>query len=228
MKKSNYTNETKENKKKRMANILSILGKEYPNAHIVLKYNTPYELLVATILSAQCTDERVNKVTEKLFKKYITIDDYLKVPQEELERDIYSTGFFKSKASKIRESARILLEQYNGELPDTMEELTKLPGVGRKTANVLLTNLYNTPGIVVDTHVIRLSNRLGFVDTDNPEKIEFALYEIVPKDKWIALTYYLIEHGRKICTARSPKCEQCSINQYCKYYAEMTEKNKNL
>jgi endonuclease-3 len=114
MKKSNYTNETKENKKKRMANILSILGKEYPNAHIVLKYNTPYELLVATILSAQCTDELVNKVTEKLFKKYITIDDYLKVPQEELERDIYSTGFFKSKASKIRESARILLEQFNG------------------------------------------------------------------------------------------------------------------
>jgi endonuclease-3 len=105
-----------------------------------------------------------------------------------------------------------------------MEELTKLPGVGRKTANVLLTNLFNTPGIVVDTHVIRLSNRLGFVDTDNPEKIEFALYEIVPKDKWIALTYYLIEHGRKICTARSPKCEQCSINQYCKYYAEIIER----
>lgn len=225
MKKNNFNNESLENKKKRMANIIAILEKEYPNAHIVLKYNSPFELLVATILSAQCTDERVNKVTEKLFKKYITIDDYLKVPQEELERDIYSTGFFKSKASKIRESARILLEQFNGELPNTMEELTKLPGVGRKTANVLLANLFNTPGIVVDTHVIRLSNRLGFVDTDNPEKIEFALYEIVPKNKWIALTYYLIEHGRKICSARSPKCEKCSISQYCKYYAEINKTN---
>ena len=221
MKKYNFNKETLQSKKKRMANILTILEKEYPNAHIALKYNTPFELLVATVLSAQCTDERVNKVTEKLFKKYITIDDYLKVPQEELERDIYSTGFFKSKASKIRESARILVEQYNSEIPDTMEELTKLPGVGRKTANVLLANLFNTPGIVVDTHVIRLSNRLGFVDTDNPEKIEFALYDIVPKDKWIALTYYLIEHGRKICSARSPKCEKCPISPYCKYYAEI-------
>jgi endonuclease-3 len=204
-----------------MANIIAILEKEYPNAHTVLKYNTPFELLVATVLSAQCTDDRVNKVTEKLFKKYITIDDYLKVPQEELEQDIYSTGFYKSKASKIRESARILLEQYNGEMPNTMEELTKLPGVGRKTANVLLANLFNTPGIVVDTHVIRLSNRLGFVDTDNPEKIEYELNEIVPKDKWINFTYIIIEHGRKICTARSPKCNVCSISQYCKYYAEL-------
>ncbi len=221
MKKYNYNNETLENKRKRMANIIAILEKEYPNAHTVLKYNTPFELLVATVLSAQCTDDRVNKVTEKLFKKYITIDDYLKVPQEELEQDIYSTGFYKSKASKIRESARILLEQYNGEMPNTMEELTKLPGVGRKTANVLLANLFNTPGIVVDTHVIRLSNRLGFVDTDNPEKIEYELNEIVPKDKWINFTYIIIEHGRKICTARSPKCNVCSISQYCKYYAEL-------
>jgi endonuclease-3 len=221
MKKYNYNNETLENKRKRMANIIAILEKEYPNAHTVLKYNTPFELLVATVLSAQCTDDRVNKVTDKLFKKYITIDDYLKVPQEELEQDIYSTGFYKSKASKIRESARILLEQYNGEMPNTMEELTKLPGVGRKTANVLLANLFNTPGIVVDTHVIRLSNRLGFVDTDNPEKIEYELNEIVPKDKWINFTYIIIEHGRKICTARSPKCNVCSISQYCKYYAEL-------
>ncbi|MBP7214073.1 MAG: endonuclease III [Candidatus Kapabacteria bacterium] len=221
MKKYNYNNETLENKRKRMANIIAILEKEYPNAHTVLKYNTPFELLVATVLSAQCTDDRVNKVTEKLFKKYITIDDYLKVPQEELEQDIYSTGFYKSKASKIRESARILLEQYNGEMPNTMEELTKLPGVGRKTANVLLANLFNTPGIVVDTHVIRLSNRLGFVDTDNPEKIEYELNEIVPKDQWINFTYIIIEHGRKICTARSPKCNVCSISQYCKYYAEL-------
>ncbi|HRS01285.1 MAG TPA: endonuclease III [Bacteroidota bacterium] len=224
MKKYNFNNETLENKKKRMANIISILEKEYPNAHTVLKYNTPFELLVATVLSAQCTDERVNKVTEKLFKKYITIDDYLKVPQEELERDIYSTGFYKSKASKIRESARILLEQYHGEMPNTIEELTKLPGVGRKTANVLLANLFNTPGIVVDTHVIRLSNRLGFVDTDNPEKIEYELNEIIPKDKWIGFTYCIIEHGRKICTARNPKCDKCSLSQYCKYYAELTEK----
>ncbi|HOV92283.1 MAG TPA: endonuclease III [Candidatus Kapabacteria bacterium] len=221
MKKYNYNNETLENKRKRMANIIAILEKEYPNAHTVLKYNTPFELLVATVLSAQCTDDRVNKVTDKLFKKYITIDDYLKVPQEELEQDIYSTGFYKSKASKIRESARILLEQYNGEMPNTMEELTKLPGVGRKTANVLLANLFNTPGIVVDTHVIRLSNRLGFVDTDNPEKIEYELNEIVPKDQWINFTYIIIEHGRKICTARSPKCNVCSISQYCKYYAEL-------
>jgi len=221
MKKYNYNNETLENKRKRMANIIAILEKEYPNDHTVLKYNTPFELLVATVLSAQCTDDRVNKVTEKLFKKYITIDDYLKVPQEELEQDIYSTGFYKSKASKIRESARILLEQYNGEMPNTMEELTKLPGVGRKTANVLLANLFNTPGIVVDTHVIRLSNRLGFVDTDNPEKIEYELNEIVPKDQWINFTYIIIEHGRKICTARSPKCNVCSISQYCKYYAEL-------
>lgn len=221
MKKYNFTAETTERKKKRIKNIIAILENEYPNAHIVLNYRTPFELLVATVLSAQCTDERVNKVTEKLFKKYITIEDYLKVPQEELERDIFSTGFFKSKASKIRETARILLEQYNGKIPGTMEELTKLPGVGRKTANVLLANLFNVPGIVVDTHVIRLSNRLGFVDTDNPEKIEFALYEIVPKNKWITLTYVFIEHGRKICNARNPKCEQCAIQQYCKYYTEV-------
>ena len=198
-----------------MKTILDILAKEYPDVKIQLNYYTPHQLMVATILSAQCTDARVNIVTHDLFKKYLTPEDYLKVPQEDLERDIYSTGFYKSKAKNIRKATEMILEKHNGEVPGTMKELLDLPGVGRKTANVILGHAFNTPGIVVDTHVIRISNRLGFVNTKNPDKIEAALNELIPEDQWVIFTHYFINHGRKICKSRKPDCGNCVISQYC-------------
>lgn len=203
--------------KQRMSKILDILSKEYPDVKIQLDFGSPFQLLIATILSAQCTDARVNQVTKNLFKKYEYIEDYLKVPQEELEKDIFSTGFYKSKAEKIQKATKMILEQFGGEVPSTMEELLKLPGVGRKTANVLLGHIFNTPGIVVDTHVLRITKRLGFVDTDNAEKVEFKLMELIPKKQWVIFTHYFINHGRKVCTARKPKCNDCKIFEYCKF-----------
>lgn len=203
------------NLKKKVEQTLEILAKEYPDVKIQLNFSTPFELLVATILSAQCTDERVNKVTEHLFNKYRTIEDYLKVPDEELEQDIFSTGYYKAKTQKIKATAKMLLDNFGGEVPNTLDELTKLPGVGRKTANVILGHIFNIPAIVVDTHVIRLSNRLGWVNTKNPEKIEQELMKLIPKEKWVIFTHYIINHGRKICTARNPKCSQCVVNHLC-------------
>ncbi len=206
---------SKKAKKQRMKTIMDILSKEYPDVKIQLNYYTPHQLMVATILSAQCTDARVNIVTKDLFKKYLTPEDYLKVPQEELERDIYSTGFYKSKAKNIRNATEIILEKHNGEVPGTMKELLELPGVGRKTANVILGHAFDTPGIVVDTHVIRIANRLGFVDTKNPDKIEITLNELIPEDQWVIFTHYFINHGRKTCKSRKPECANCVIAQYC-------------
>lgn len=203
--------------KKRMEQILNILSAEYPDVKIQLNFETPFQLLIATILSAQCTDDRVNKVTPKLFSKYLTVEDFTKVPQEELEKDIFSTGFYKSKAEKIQKTAKILLEKFNGEVPSTMDELLELPGVGRKTANVLLGHVFGIPGIVVDTHVLRISKRLGFTDTDNAEKVEFALMELIPKEQWVIFTHYFINHGRKVCLGRKPKCQNCIIEKLCKY-----------
>jgi len=208
------------NDKQRMAKILDILAKEYPNVKIQLNFSNPFELLIATILSAQCTDERVNKVTPSLFKKYKSPSDYVNIPIEELEKEIYSTGYYKAKAKHINEMSKMLLEKYNGVVPSQLEELIKLPGVGRKTANVVLGHCFNVPAIVVDTHVIKLSNRLGFVCTKNAEIIERKLMELIPKNKWVIFTHYFISHGRKICTARNPKCNECVISKYCKYYLE--------
>lgn len=204
------------NKKKLFKNIIDILSKEYPNVKIQLNHSNPFELLIATILSAQCTDARVNIVTEKLFKKYITPLDYLKVPIEELEQDIFSTGYYKSKAKNIRALCEILINQYNGIVPNTLDELIKLPGVGRKTANVILGHCFNTPAIVVDTHVIRISNLLGIVNTKNAEKIEYELMNIIEQDLWVSFTHYFINHGRKVCIARRPKCSECKISHLCK------------
>jgi len=208
------------NDKQRMAKILDILAKEYPNVKIQLNFSNPFELLIATILSAQCTDERVNKVTPSLFKKYKSPSDYVNIPIEELEKEIYSTGYYKAKAKHINEMSKMLLEKYNGVVPSQLEELIKLPGVGRKTANVVLGHCFNVPAIVVDTHVIKLSNRLGFVCTKNAEIIERKLMELISKNKWVIFTHYFISHGRKICTARNPKCNECVISKYCKYYLE--------
>lgn len=201
--------------KERIAEIISILSKKYPDVKIQLDHNNPFELLIATILSAQCTDARVNIVTKDLFQKYLIPEDYLKVPVEELEKDIFSTGFYKAKAKNIRGACQLIIEQFNGNVPDNMEDLTKLPGVGRKTANVILGHCFNVPGIVVDTHVIRISNLLGFVDTTDAYKIEMELMKIIDKKLWVIFTHYFINHGRKTCIARRPKCNECEVSHLC-------------
>lgn len=204
-------------KKKRISDIINILSKKYPDVKIQLDHSNPFELLIATILSAQCTDARVNIVTKDLFKKYLIPEDYLKVPAEELERDIFSTGFYKAKAKNIRGACLMIIEIFNGNVPVNMEDLTKLPGVGRKTANVILGHCFNVPGIVVDTHVIRISNLLGIVDTTDAYKIEMELMKIIDKKLWVIFSHYFINHGRNTCIARRPKCNECEIANLCEY-----------
>ncbi len=201
--------------KKRMELIIDILSKLYPDVKIQLNHTNAFELLIATILSAQCTDARVNLVTENLFRKYKKPEDYLNVAIEELEKDIYSTGYYKAKAKNIKALCEILITKYAGQVPNTLDELIKLPGVGRKTANVILGHCFNTPAIVVDTHVIRITNLLGFVKTKNAEKIEFELMKLIKRDLWVTFTHYFINHGRKICIARRPKCSECAISHLC-------------
>ena len=197
--------------------ILPILKKTYPTAKCSLDYGNPLQLLVATILSAQCTDERVNAVTKSLFRKYRAAKDYAAVPQEELEKDIQSTGFYRNKAKSLRGMAAALLEKHRGQVPETMEDLTELPGVGRKTANVVLGNAFDkNVGVVVDTHVTRVSNRLGLTDhLVDAVKIEQDLVKIVPQDEWTMWSHLLIHHGRAICQARKPRCEACPLLPYC-------------
>jgi endonuclease-3 len=209
------------NKKEKVKRIIEILEKEFPNAKIRLNHSNPFELLVATILSAQCTDERVNIVTSYLFEKYKTPNDFANLKQEELEKLIYSTGYYKAKAKNIISTSRMLIEKYGGKVPDTMEQLLELPGVGRKTANVILSHSFDKPGIVVDTHMIRVTNRLGLVQTKDPVKIEFQLMEIIPKNKWVVFTHLIIAHGRKYCTSRKPKCEICPVKKYCDFISTM-------
>lgn len=201
--------------KNRMQEIISILKEIYPDVKIQLNYKNPLELLIATILSAQCTDARVNIVTQSLFKKYKYSVDYINVDIEELEQDIFSTGFYKAKAKNIKGACQIIIDEFNGNVPNNMEDLLKLPGVGRKTANVVLGHCFDTPGIVVDTHVTRISNKLGFTDTQDAIKIEFKLMEIIPKEQWVMFTHYIINHGRNTCIARNPKCSQCAIKELC-------------
>ncbi len=211
---------------KRVKTILNILSKEIPDATIALRFSNPLELLIATILSAQCTDVKVNQVTQTLFKKYRTAKDYLNVNIEELEEDIRPTGFYRNKAKSIQRCCQELVSRFGGEVPKTMEELETLPGVGRKTANVILGNAFGIPGIPVDTHVHRLSQRIGLTQKDDPVKIEFDLMEIVPKDEWTHLSNLLIWHGRKTCTAKKPLCERCSIRKWCDYGSKINAKVK--
>lgn len=195
--------------------IFDILKKEYPAVKSALDFNTPFELIIATILSAQCTDARVNIVTKDLFKKYTSPQDFLSVPAEELEKDIYSTGFYRQKAKSIRNCCRMLMDKYNGEVPADFDALTELPGVGRKTASVVAANAFGIPAIAVDTHVKRLANLLGFIRSDDPEKIEMRLKELLPEEEWINSSHYLISHGRKVCIARRPKCLECVLGEIC-------------
>lgn len=204
-------------RKARVEAILPILKRTYPQAKCSLDYRTPFQLIIATILSAQCTDERVNLVTRQLFKKYRSPRDLAAVSQEELERDIQSTGFYRNKARSLRAMAAALVERHNGEVPQSMEELTELAGVGRKTANVVLGNAFGqNVGITVDTHVTRLSNRLGLTDhASDAVKIERDLMPLVPKEDWALWSHLLIHHGRAVCTARNPRCPQCPLLAHC-------------
>ncbi|MDH3268445.1 MAG: endonuclease III [Ignavibacteria bacterium] len=199
----------------RAAEILRRLKKEYTVASIALEYQTPFQLLISTILSAQCTDERVNLVTKSLFKKYRKPEDYLRVANQELEKDIFSTGFYRQKAKSIKNCCKTLLENFNGKVPEDFDSLNSLPGVGRKTASVVAGNAFGIPAIAVDTHVIRLSNLMGFVDSKDPAKIEEKLKELFPKNDWINLGHYIMNHGRKVCIARRPKCTECTIGDLC-------------
>lgn len=200
----------------RAPEIVRILSGAYPDAKVALRFSNPLELLVATILSAQCTDEKVNEVTETLFRKYRTPEDYLRVPEEELRADIRPTGFFNQKATSIREACRRIVEVYGGRVPDTMEDLLTLRGVARKTANIVLGNAFGkVEGIAVDTHVKRLANRLGFSAESDPDRIEQDLMRLIPRDRWFPFTYVLIDHGRAVCTARNPRCEACPVSHLC-------------
>jgi endonuclease-3 len=207
---------TDREEKQRARRIIRLLRREYPDAHCSLNHGNPLELLVATILSAQCTDERVNGVTIELFRKYRGCGDYLKVEQGELEMDIRSTGFYRNKARAIQGACRIICEKYEGRVPETMDELLALPGVARKTANVVLGNAFGVAsGIVVDTHVGRLSQRLALTTHQQPEKIERDLLELVPKRDWIDFSHLLIAHGRRVCKARTPLCDACVVERLC-------------
>jgi endonuclease III len=197
--------------------ILKLLDEHYPRVHVTLDFKNPLELLVATILSAQCTDERVNRVTPALFAKYHSAADYAGASLEELERDIYQTGFYHNKAKSLKALGQALVEQHRGQVPASLEELVKLPGIGRKTANVILGNAFAIPGIVVDTHCGRVSQRLGLTRAKDPVKIEFDLMALVPKESWTRFSLQLIWHGRAICTARDPQCPRCPLLPYCDY-----------
>lgn len=201
--------------RKRMVQIIQLLKKEYPESECSLQYKSPFQLLVATILSAQCTDERVNQVTPSLFKKFPTAPRMAQADLAEIEELIRSTGFFKNKARAIHESSQILVEDYDGQVPMDLEKLTRLRGVGRKTANVVLGVAFGVPGLVVDTHVGRLSRRMGFTQDTDPVKVEHQLMELVPKEDWTIYAHLLIDHGRKICTARKARCEECIITRFC-------------
>jgi len=209
---------TIEANKEKIKKIIPLLKKMHPQARCELNHNNPLELLVATILSAQCTDKRVNQVTPHLFKKYPLAKDYAESPPGELEKEIKSTGFFRNKAKMIRESTRALVTRFGGKVPDRLEDLVTLPGIGRKTANVILGTAFGVPGIVVDTHVLRVSERLGLTKNTDPVKVEFDLMEIVPKKDWIDFSHLLVFHGRYICNARKPLCGQCALIPYCDYF----------
>jgi len=205
----------KEEAAQRVKAIWPILKKTYPGARIALNFKDPLELLISTILSAQCTDARVNIVTKELFKKYKSAADWAKADLKQIEEGIRSTGFFRNKAINIKGACTRIVEHYSGKVPNTMEELLTLPGVGRKTANCVLGDAFGVPGITCDTHVIRLSRRLGLSENSDPVKLEFDLAEIVPKRNWTAFSHLIITHGRNFCMARKPNCPECPIAKHC-------------
>lgn len=207
--------ESHEAEVRRMGQILKILEREYPEAQCSLTYQNPFQLLISTILSAQCTDERVNITTPALFAKFPTPEKMAKAKGPELEKLIRSTGFYKNKAKSLQKASKDIVALHGGKVPDTLEELVKLHGVGRKTANVVLGNVFGVPGLVVDTHVGRLSRRMGFTSEEDPVKVEHELMEIVPREKWTEFGHLMISHGRAICQARSPKCDECPVSSYC-------------
>lgn len=208
--------------RERVPEVIRLLEERYPDARVALRFTTPLECLVATILSAQATDKKVNEVTERLFRKYRTCEDYLRVPEAELARDLKPTGFFNQKTKAVRGACRMIVEEFDGRVPDSIADLVKLPGVARKTANIVLSNAYpekapHDPdiGVAVDTHVRRVSQRLGFTAQKDPDKIERDLMALVPKEGWYGLSYLFIEHGRAICKAPTPRCEECPVNHLC-------------
>lgn len=201
--------------KDRAKKIFTILKKEYASAKIALDFENPFQLLIATILSAQCTDARVNVVSKVLFKKFKTAKDFISVPQEVIEKEIFSTGFYKQKAKSIQSCCKALVENHGGEVPIDFDALTNLAGVGRKTASVVLGNAFGVPAVAVDTHVKRLANLLGFIKSDDPEKIEFKIKELLPESDWTISGHLLMNHGRAICVARKPKCEECKVADLC-------------
>lgn len=204
-----------ETEKKRAGEILAELKKEYPEVKIALDFKNPFQLLIATILSAQCTDARVNIVTKELFKKYKKPEDFINATSDELEKDIYSTGFYKQKSKSIKECCKTLVDKYESKVPSDFEMLTELPGVGRKTASVVAGNGFGIPAVAVDTHVKRISNLLGFIESEDPVKIEFRLKELFKEKDWVILSHLIATHGRIICTARKPKCDCCVISKLC-------------
>lgn len=201
------------------------LATVYPEVKPALEYSSAFQLLISTILSAQCTDERVNIVTKTLFKKYRKPEDYLNASQEELEKDIFSTGFYRQKAKSIKGCCKVLIEEYQGRVPKELDELIKLPGVGRKTASVVAGNAFGIPAIAVDTHVKRLSNLLGFIESDDPEKIEFRLKELLPESYWINSSHWLATHGREVCFARRSKCHECVLDKLCPSFNPNSNRN---
>ena len=208
----------KEKARQRVLKIFPILTKTYPEAKVSLDHKNPLQLLIATVLAAQCTDARVNIVTKDLFKKYRNAQDYIDTPIEELKNDIRSTGFYNNKAKSIQTACISILEKFGGKVPKTMDELLQLNGVGRKTANVILGNCFGVQGIVCDTHMIRLSRRLGLSENKDPVKLEFDLMEIIPREKyggWTMFSHCIVFHGRAICIARKPNCPNCPITEYC-------------
>jgi endonuclease-3 len=215
---------TKQSDQKRVKEIIRILSKEIPDSKIALKFSNPLELMIATILSAQCTDIKVNQVTADLFKKYRSAEDYAKANSAKLEEEIRPTGFYRNKTKSIQKCCQELVKRFGGKIPKTLEELVTLPGVGRKTANVILGNAFGIPGIAVDTHVHRVSQRIGLTKKDDPVKIEFDLMEIVPREEWTHFSNLLIWHGRRICVARKPLCERCPIRKVCDYGASIKSK----
>jgi len=206
---------SKNDKKRRIGKIITLLKKRYPDAKCALNFKSPLELLIATILSAQCTDERVNKVTKDLFKKYRRADDYAKVKPEIFENDIRSTGFFKNKTKSIIKCCSVIAEKHKGKVPSSLEELVALGGVGRKTANVVLGNAFGIPGIVVDTHVKRVANRLALTENQDPVKIEYDLMELVPQKEWTPFSHLMIFHGRYTCMAKKALCSECVVEDLC-------------
>ena len=208
--------ETKAQKAERVKRILELLDQEYGTEYrCYLNHETPWQLLIAVIMSAQCTDARVNIVTETLFKKYDTLEKFAAADQRELEQDIHSIGFYHSKAKNIIACCQALVERFGGQVPERLEDLLTLAGVGRKTANVIRGNIYNEPSIVVDTHVKRISRKLGLAKEEDPEKIEYELMKVLPKDHWILWNIHIITLGRTLCTARSPRCRDCFLREEC-------------